>query len=195
MRRVAILIILAVFFVGYAYSVIRMEHLRTNGRDALFRLAPVDPRALLMGDYMTLEYAVNEAIWDALHHKYAPDSYSRRKIAAILPSEGMAVVRLASQQENALNGRVVEATFARMDDGTPLAEGELLLAFKVRRGSVISASTAYYFQEGHEKAYAKALFGRLKMDKNGKTLLVGLCDKEGLDISVEPKGEGVDTRF
>lgn len=78
------------------------------------------------------------------------------------------------------------ASFVRLADGSPLAAGEMLLAFKVRERGVVTAAPAFYFQEGHAAAYEGARFGRVKMGSDGKTLLMGLCDAAGLDI-VLPK--------
>lgn len=166
MRKIAILAILAVFFAGYAFSAARMENLRANGADILLPLAPVDPRALLMGDYMDLEYTVNGAIWSALRGARERDG-----------NEGRAVVRLSPERR--------EAVFARLDDGQPLAADEAFLAYKVRGRGVLTAATAFYFQEGHAAAYERARYGRMKVDGNGKTLLMALCDEKGADIVPE----------
>lgn len=174
MRKAAILILLILFFAGYALSAARMESLRDGGTDVLLALAPVDPRALLMGDYMTLEYTVNNAIRSALRARNAADT-------------GRAVLRLepvAAPAGGAVGGDVSPyraGVFVRLDDGGPLAENEVFLQFKVRDRGVISAATAFYFEEGRAAAYERARYGRLKMG-GGKTLLMTLCDDRGMDI-------------
>ena len=182
MRRASILIILAVFFAGYIFSAARMEQLRANGTDVLLALAPVDPRALLMGDYMELEYTVNNAIRSAV-----------RPTRGGGDSEGRAVLRLdrvrdshggAAEPSESPRG---EAVFARLDDGSPLADGEVFIQFKLRGGEIRSAASAFYFQEGRAALYEGARFGRVKVDGNGKTLLVTLCDAKGMDIAPEEK--------
>lgn len=165
MRKIAILAILAVFFAGYAISAARMENLRANGADILLPLAPVDPRALLLGDYMDLDYAINRDIRSALYGARKDDG-----------SGGRAVVRLSPKRE---------AVFDRLDDGRPLAADEAFLAYKVRGRGVLTAATAFYFQEGHAAAYERARYGRMKVDGNGKTLLMALCDEKGADIVPE----------
>ena len=169
MRKAAILAILAVFFAGYAFSAARMENLRANGVDILLPLAPVDPRALLMGDYMDLEYTVNRDIWSALRKADGRVANERDG------SGGRAVVRLSPERR--------EAAFVRLDDGRPLAADEAFLAYKVRGRGVLTAAAAFYFQEGHAAAYERARYGRMKVDGNGKTLLMALCDESGTDIA------------
>ena len=191
MRKIAIPVILGVFFIGFVFSVGRMENLRANGTDILLPLAPVDPRALLMGDYMALDFVVNEDIMNKLRQMYDFSSHSRHEDKSNVPSSGLAVVvptvpkdRRGKELADLQSAYPVMA-FVRMDDGTPLGPGELLLAFKVRGGRTITASTAFYFQEGDAKDYERAQFGRVKLDENGKTLLVALCDGEGRDIVPE----------
>ena len=66
MRRLYILVVLVLFLGGYALAAQRMETVLAEGKTILLALAPVDPRAPLMGDYMTLRYAVNNDIRKAL---------------------------------------------------------------------------------------------------------------------------------
>ena len=179
MRNILVLVVLVVFFGGFGFSVSRMETLRANGADALIPLAPVDPRAILMGDYMELEFAVNEDIMRALREKYAK---------ALLPQSGVAFLAETSLKDrrgkdvpNPQN-TVPAFAFSRLDDGSPVAPGEMPLAFKVRGRRVLTASSAFYFQEGDASAYEQARFGRMKLDGKGKTLLITLCDGDGRDI-------------
>lgn len=184
MRKLGIFIILAVFFAGFGFSASRMEHLRANGIDALLPLAPVDPRALLMGDYMDLDYTGNRDIRSAFREAHSASQETGR--SGGVPLSGLAVMRLEPLPDR--GGRehpespYPVASFVRLDDGSPLARDEVLLAFKVRERSVVTAAPSFYFQEGHADAYERARFGRVKMGKDGKTLLVGLCDEAGLDI-------------
>ena len=187
MRKLAVFVILVVFFAGFVFSVIQREDLRANGTDMLLPLAPVDPRALLMGDYMTLEFAMNRDIMAELRRKY-PDTH---RDGRDLPQSGVAVIAEIPLKNR--NGKDVQNPhntapafgFVRLDDGTPLASGERPLVFTVRLHRIVTAATAFYFQEGDASAYERAQFGRLKLDANGKTLLVALCDGNGRDIVPE----------
>ena len=53
MRRLYILVVLVLFLGGYALAAQRMETMLAEGKTILLALAPVDPRAPLMGDYIT----------------------------------------------------------------------------------------------------------------------------------------------
>lgn len=49
----------AVLVVGFAqYQIRQYENILVNGTKVILRLAPVDPRSLMQGDYMQLNYAI-----------------------------------------------------------------------------------------------------------------------------------------
>lgn len=71
MRKLYLLAVLVLFLGGYGLSVYRMETVLAEGKTILLTLAPVDPRAPLMGDYMALRYVVNNDIHKALRGQRA----------------------------------------------------------------------------------------------------------------------------
>ena len=202
MRRLYILVVLVLFLGGYALAAHRMETVRAEGKTILLALAPVDPRAPLMGDYMALRYVVNNDIRKALaaqknalkasekdgqkdSQKDGQKAAQKERQKAELGekaatareqkrnAEGLAVLRIT-------NDPVPQAaTFVRLDDGSPLQADEFLLAYRLRGYEVTSAAPAFYFQEGTAQQYAGAKFGVFKLAADGKTLLVGLCDGGG----------------
>lgn len=78
MRKLYILAVLVLFLGGYALSVYRMETVLAEGKTILLALAPVDPRAPLMGDYMALRYVVNNNIRNALRGQSAAQSAAQK---------------------------------------------------------------------------------------------------------------------
>lgn len=174
MRKLYILAVAALFVAGYALSAARMESRLTQGTEVLLALEPVDPRALLMGDYMVLEYAVNRVIMRAMPQAHVgPD----------VPSAGRAVMRLLPPRKG---GAAPEARFRRLDDGSPLAGDEVFLAFVFRKGAVTTAPTAFYFAEGRGAVYeSSARFGLVRLDRDGRATLAGLCDGNGALIRAE----------
>ena len=130
-------------------SVARKEALVANGQVVLVELAPVDPRSLISGDYMRLEYALAsnaEVSW---------------------PRDGRLVVRLDERGV---------AQFVRRDDGRALAPDERLLQYRRRARRIRVGSDAFFFQEGHAARYADAKYGELRVDRAGGSVLVGLRD-------------------
>ena len=195
MRKLYILAVLVLFLGGYALSVYRMETVLAEGKTILLPLAPVDPRAPLMGDYMALRYVVNNDIRNALRRQSAAQGAAQK--AAQMSAEngggtdGSARSPTASansrnthdESRNAEGFAVLRitndpvphaASFVRLDDGSPLQADEFLLAYRLRGYEVLTAAPAFYFQEGTAPQYTGAKFGVFKLAPDGKTLLVGL---------------------
>jgi Uncharacterized membrane-anchored protein len=78
MRKLYILAVLVLFLGGYGFSVYRMETVLAEGKTILLALAPVDPRAPLMGDYMALRYVVNNDIRKALRGQRAAQGAAQK---------------------------------------------------------------------------------------------------------------------
>ena len=139
-------------------SILKKETLLSNGKLILLELAPVDPRSLMQGDYMSLRYAISENI------NY--DSISKR---------GFCVVKL---EETGIAKKV------RIQDGKkPLNENEYLIEYtsKEWRGINIGAES-FFFQEGEAKKYENAKYGGIKVDNQGNNLLIGLYDENRIEI-------------
>jgi uncharacterized membrane-anchored protein len=151
----------AIIFGGLAFAllgptalIIQKESLLASGKPVLLELAPVDPRSLMQGDYMVLNYAISrERGWDQGW-----------------PHDGRLVLRLDEQGVG---------QFVRFHDpGTPLAPGEFLLRYRVRDGRVRLGAEAFFFQEGQARHYESARYGELRVAPNGTGVLVGLRGKD-----------------
>ena len=57
-KRLIIGISVIVVFVSVGFSVVSREMLLKKGKTVLFELAPADPRSIMQGDYMTLNYRI-----------------------------------------------------------------------------------------------------------------------------------------
>ncbi|MCY1285892.1 GDYXXLXY protein [compost metagenome] len=138
------------------------ETLLARGDTVLLRLAPVDPRSLMQGDYMALNFDIGNQIRAAQGPAPRP------------PRDGVAVIRRDAQGV---------ASFVRLHDGGPLGVGEQLLRFQAARsrwgGAQVQVSTdAYFFQEGQGERFAQAMYGEFRVGADGQALLVGLRGKE-----------------
>lgn len=133
------------------FLIIKKEATLAEGRTMLLRLAPVDPRSLIQGDYMTLRYAIaNEISSDQLERK------------------GCIVVTLDTNNV---------AKFVRIYKKEILKDGEHLLSYR-KRGNLRLGAESYMFQEGDADVYSRARYGELKVDKEGSSVLVGLCGED-----------------
>ncbi len=210
MRKALILSAVCLLLAGFNWSLVHKERLRATGRSVLLSLAPVDPRAPLMGDYMALDFAVNRDISAALRGRYGEEWDPRGRTRPAWPSSGLAVLRLAEappagelparEEEFSGEARQTEhpaagvAIFVRLDDGSPLAAGEMRLLFRVRAGWAHAASSTFYFQEGRAGEYARARYGLLRLGEDGGNLLVDLCGADGRPIVPAPWPRGTPAR-
>ncbi len=126
------------------------ESLIANGQPVFVALAPVDPRSLLQGDYMQLNFR--------------------------LPSTPMGASRASAQRPRAVMRRDAQgvATAVRLDDGTPLAADELCIELTPKGGRWILVTDAWFFSEGEAQRWAEARFGEFRVQADGRALLVGL---------------------
>jgi uncharacterized membrane-anchored protein len=137
----------------FNYSVIKKEELLKNGQLILLKLAPVDPRSLMQGDYMDLRYET-------------PNNYSKD-----IPKRGYCVVWLDS-------GRVAKIDRFQ-EKQTPLHENEYLIKYTASNGwNVNIGAESFFFQEGKSEKYERAKYGGIKIDENGNSLLIGLYDEQ-----------------
>lgn len=133
--------------------VLHKERLLADGTPVLLELAPVDPRSLIQGDYMRLDYAITRQIAD-----------SQRR----WPATGEIVI---ARDENGV------ARFVRRHDGrTPLGPREHLLTYRRRGGRIRVGTDAFHFQEGQAQRYQGARYGEVRVSPSGTSVLVGLRD-------------------
>ena len=95
-----------------------------------------------------------------------------------MPGRGTVILKL---DENNV------ATYSRLDDGTPLQDGEFRMAYKIKtkRGELRYGAESFFFQEGDAKLYEAARYGALRVDEDGASVLVGLAD-ENRQMIVKP---------
>ncbi|AZA91051.1 hypothetical protein EG344_14520 [Chryseobacterium sp. G0162] len=145
---------LVLLLVYFNYSVMEKETLLKNGQPILLKLAPVDPRSLMQGDYMTLRYDISNTV-----------------NAEKIPKRGYCVVKLDPQ------GVAQRVRFQK--DATPLKAGEYLIKYSSPDDWRINiGAESFFFQEGQAEKYNKAAYGGIKTDKDGNSLLIGLYDEQ-----------------
>jgi uncharacterized membrane-anchored protein len=144
------LAVLAVVNVGIRQK----EQIIANGQPVLVELAPVDPRSLMQGDYMRLDYRLPEDLRRQLAHSpVGPHPH----VVAQRDARGVATLR-------------------RLDDGSALGPGELRIELTPKDGRWVLVSDAWFFREGEAARWASAKYGEFRVDAQGRALLVGLRD-------------------
>ncbi|HHQ4723495.1 GDYXXLXY domain-containing protein [Aeromonas veronii] len=155
-RQLALLLSGLAILAGINATVWRYEHAMSSGEVVLLRLAPVDPRSLMQGDYMRLNYEI------------ARELTSRDARATQNKGSDTLVIRLDAHQVASL-----------VADGKPdrLASDERLLQVHQSERQWQIGPDAYFFEEGTGEQYETARYGEFRLQADGKTLLVGLLDE------------------
>ncbi len=122
----------------------KQEQLLTQGDVLFFKLNPRDPRSLLQGDYMQLNYAISDSItaaYNALMQQHGT-----------LPLRGQAIITL-NKDNIALFHSIAP------EDYLP-QKHEFLLPFTYKRNRAVpTLSHSYFFEEGTAQLFAQAKYG------------------------------------
>ncbi len=151
MRNIILWAVTVLVLAVVNFMVFQKEQVLAHGRTVLLRLAPVDPRSLMQGDYMVLRYEI------------APSVAKDR-----LENTGRIVVALDDNQV---------ASFVRLYHGEPLPPDQHPLLYRNRDGLRLGAES-FFFQEGDAALYEQAEYGELKVAPTGESVLVGLRDAQ-----------------
>lgn len=135
------------------FAIWQKESLIAHGQPVFIELAPADPRSLMQGDFMRLNFrlpaALEQGLDDDLLRAQRPHAVARR--------DGRGVLVLL-----------------RLDNGTPLAADELRIELTPKDGRWILVTDAWFFREGEAQRWSGARFGEFRVDDSGRALLVGL---------------------
>lgn len=154
--RPALVLLGTVLVLGAAnLTILQKQEIVDEGRRILLPLAPADPRSLMQGDFMALRY-----------HRAV---YPNQNTVEAVPWRGAVVLTLDADGV----GR-----FARLDNGAPLGPGEIRMTYKLdgRFGTMRYGADSFFFQEGEADRYAGAVYGVLRVDAEGNSVLIGLAD-------------------
>jgi uncharacterized membrane-anchored protein len=131
------------------------QDLIARGKPVFMALMPVDPRALMQGDYMRLRFAALDAhklpLLDDLRGK-------RPHMVVRLDARGVATVQRLHTADQAL------------------AADEMLLELTPKDGAWVVVTDAWFFKEGQGQRWQAARFGEFRVLPDGRALLVGMAD-------------------
>lgn len=128
------------------------ENLIAHGEPVYVELAPADPRSLMQGDFMRLNFRIPGDVQNRLDGLLSAE---RPRVVARRDARGV-------------------ATLVRLDDGTPLAADELRVELTPKDGRWILVSDAWFFKEGEGDRFAQAKYGEFRVAPDGRALLVGV---------------------
>ena len=152
--RILIIVNLILLLGYFNWSVYKKKQILKDGQLVLLQLAPVDPRSLMQGDYMSLNY------------KEASSALADQQTATL----GYAVLQTDSNQV----GKIVRL----QNTLEPVNSDELVIKYKIVHHRLFLGAESFFFEEGQDTLYQKAMYGGLKVNDKGQNLLVGLYDKD-----------------
>jgi len=165
-NKTGVFIALALILILVNVSIYQKEQHLARGSTVCLRLAPVDPRSLMQGDYMRLHFALA----DTLRSTLSPEDQKH-------PVDGRVLLHVDAN---------CTASFVDLYRGQMLKEGQIILRYRVRHGRVKIATNAYFFREGTGERYAHAQYGLFKINDHGDPLLSRLLDAQLHPLGVEP---------
>ncbi len=172
-KKILILTGLLALLIYFNISVVQKEKTLKNGTLVLLELAPVDPRSLIQGDYMSLRYKIAEDRDISSNQRFETTDEHSEKLKT-----GYCILLL---DEHHIGQKV------RLEDHFPeLQSGEIAIKYKNRNYAFFQlGAESYFFEEGQATLFEKAKFGGLMVDGKGNSILVGLYD-ENLQL-ITPK--------
>ncbi len=166
-RTLAILGGLALVLVVANGGIWQREKLLATGKVVILELAPVDPRSLMQGDYMALNFAAGREVTRLRLGGERQDAED-----SILGYEPDGYVLLTA------DARGVSQPVRIQPDARPHADNEVPLRYRLRDNGVRIVTNAYFFPEGQAKRYEVAKFGELRVAENGEALLVRMLGED-----------------
>lgn len=140
-------------------AIIGHERTLRDGRLVLLELAPVDPRSLMQGDYMALDFTLN------------------RELEA-----QMALQKMQSGEQSAFALLAVDGagrtSFVGLANAVDMADNRISLRVRQQGSRFSLGPNAFFFQEGSAAVYEQARWGGFRVAENGTALLVSLHDEE-----------------
>lgn len=138
------------------YAIWEKEDLIARGEKVFVELAPVDPRSLMQGDYMRLDYRLPPGAEDRT------GSLLARRPFVIVQRDERGVARPVRIAHDAAN----------------LGPGERRIALTPKDGRWTIVSDAWFFREGEAARWEAARYGEFRVLPDGRALLVGLADAQ-----------------
>jgi uncharacterized membrane-anchored protein len=154
-------------------AVVQKEVLLKSGQMLLLRLAPRDPRSIMQGDYMVINYEQPPTRTDRFAQA-EEDPFPYRGSVAFRP-----------------DARGVGSFTRYLPPGAALEPGEIRVNYRKAsrqrwgRSDLLFAADSFLFQEGRSNDFDQARFGELRVAPSGECLLVNLR-KENLEPIGKP---------
>ncbi|WP_323012012.1 GDYXXLXY domain-containing protein [Castellaniella sp.] len=158
-------------------QVTRYESILTGGHPVILALVPVDPRSLMQGDYMALDYAVRQSADDWLRVQPRLEERGTGHGWLLLRPDAQGVWQLQQVLMSPLPGQRA-LSGASADHLVAESLDTVAVAVRWTDGRMDFGASSWFFPEGQDSHYAAARYGLLRVADDGTALLAGLLDKD-----------------
>lgn len=155
-------------------SIFQKEQHLADGQTVLLKLAPVDPRSLMQGDYMALRFEIANDLFNVLPLEESDSLLGGRYVS----TQGQIVVYVDERGVGHLDA---------LYEGQPLNKNQLVMNYRLRNDVVKFATNAFFFEEGQADVFEIAEYGQFKVADDGELLLVAMFDKNLKKLGDEAK--------
>lgn len=169
-KKILLIVNIAMLFVITGFSAIKEEGYKKLDNYFYLELAPVDPRSLLQGDYMTLNYDITDRVQEIIYNGIYDSKDENNKFLGM--RKGYIVVSL---DENKV------AKFVKISKEKTDEKDLLFIAFRSDGFNVDINANSYLFQEGTEDKYQDACYSKVVLVGNNLRL-IDLRDKDFKEI-------------
>ena len=153
------------------YKVQQFEDVLATGKPVVLKIAPADPRSLMQGDYMVLNYAI---LSDLQQSQFSSESNETTGIDELSPSGKKAYILVHLDKNHV-------ATLCEAQSEIPTdfkhCTPNVYLPIRYRGWSPELPSQDYFFAEGKGEYYAQSEYAEYRF-KDGILLLARLLDKD-----------------
>lgn len=128
------------------------QNLIAAGKQIFIELAPADPRSLMQGDFMRLNFGLLQQM---PYDNEGDASLPRSRMVVKVDLQGI-------------------ASFARSGTLAPAGADEIMLELGRKKDTWTLGTDAWFFKQGEADRWARARYGEFRVDASGHLLLVGL---------------------
>lgn len=174
-KQYGLYVILGALFVGSTstYLINKYENILRNGTSVNLKLAPVDPRSLMQGDYMQLNYA----LYDEINH-WQNAQTSNDESYDELTTNNVYYLILTADDQNISHLNSVVNSYEKAQELLQKNKELTILKSYLINGSFDWGAKSWFFAEGDASKYEAAKYGVLCVANDGLALLGGLLDKD-----------------
>jgi len=156
------------------YKVQQFEDVLATGKPVVLKIAPADPRSLMQGDYMVLNYAILSELQQSQFSSESNESNETTGIDESSPSGNKAYILVHLDKNHV-------ATLCEAQSEIPTdfkhCTPNVYLPIRYRGWSPELPSQDYFFAEGKGEYYAQSEYAEYRF-KDGILLLARLLDKD-----------------